>query len=784
MLEVVSKFEYSVSLKNTYKLKFEEDNSNHVALHQYILSLLFGSQFVDENGNVNMELVNELGKYLDYAVHSDKAEPYEALFYYELNRALGNETQIDDWFEQYPNYMECCKLSVQSFDFLFHIGLFEAAMNCCQDIYNATLIVNVDYINRYSEVLLRKGDRQEAFDFLVKTLIESNFYIAPHIISKTAKLAISLNKQDQMLDIFRKCVADHEHVKWVSRDYIRICLDKGLTEEAEIEYNRLLNVTKYVYENTPVTKQTMGMFKYFCSVRKLMGMEYDKTIVAEEIGVQLQIEEQERKTKAPNISSYNSPWENDFNRNGNKALLKRVNKMNKPFRTYFKAFAGGEKELIYAKSILGNFVSLVYSRFKNLFGIGNFGVTDYDTFYEAFPFYSLNGFTEEEIDEATNLLMRIRNICIQLNPFVTSRSFPIGPMLADTLSVNTEIENGNKVFKYKVYDQDPAQITLFGAVLFISTFLNNSEKEAFAFELAGSDVKLMSAALKQVFKTIPPSTITVKAENVFAEAGREKGVFSLFIRRELFRFLLEFECQIIKEYNLLDPDRPNTNCKYFNQLLEQKYSPESDIYINVKKLHDLAISGLNLGESIEGEAFTIGNIVELMAECCNKDDTSDIFQAGIESMFIVSVNRKYYNQMKWNLGRTGGSFLKNMDNYCKKMLFRNKELMTEDDEYTLYDCSREHLFTHIDDTQAHEFPTLFNTKAFEWKQILINIYKVDVEKCTVLINGEEFVGEYFMAYQNDMVEITGINGHHFNGWNEEICFDSPIAKYIMHEAKL
>ena len=62
--------------------------------------------------------------------------------------------------------------------------------------------------------------------------------------------------------------------------------------------------------------------------------------------------------------------------------------------------------------------------------------------------------------------------------------------------------------------------------MFISTFLNNSEKEAFAFELAGSDVKLMSAALKQVFKTIPPSTITVKAENVFAEAGREKGVFS------------------------------------------------------------------------------------------------------------------------------------------------------------------------------------------------------------------------------------------------------------------
>lgn len=784
MLKVESRFEYSVSLKSTYKFKFDNDKSNHVALHQYILSLLFGSQFVDENGNVDMNLVSEFGRYLEYAANSDNAEPYEALFYYELNRALGEDNKIHAWFDKYPHYMDYCKLSVQSYDFLVHIGMFDAAMTCCQDIYNATLIINVDYINRYSELLKRKGDPQGAFDFLVATLIEFNFFIAPHIISKTAKLAIALNKQDEMLDIFRKCVVDHEHVKWISRDYIAICLNKGLIEESQTEYNRLLRITKYVYEDKPVTKQSMGMFKYFCSVRKLMGMEYDKILVAEEIGVQLQIEEQEKRKRDSSATDYNSPWENDFNRNGNKALLKRVNKMNKPFRTYFKAFAGGEKELIYAKSILGNYISLVYNRFKTLFGVGNFGVTDYVTFYEAFPFYSLNDFTEEEIDEVADLLTRIRNICVQLNPFVTSRSFPIGPMLADTLSVNIDIECGNKVFKYKVYDQDPAQITLFGAVLFICTFLNNSEKEAFAFELAGSDVKLMSAALKQVFKTIPPSTIAVKSNNDFTEAGREKGVFTLFIRRELFRFLLEFECQIIKEFNLLDPDRPNTNSKYFNQLLELKYSPESDIYVNVKKLHDLAVSGVNLGESIDGDEFTIGNIVELMAECCDKDDTSDIFQAGIESMFIISVNRKYYNQMKWNLGRTSGSFLKNLDNYCKKMLFRNDELMTEDDEYTLYDCSREHLFTHTDDTQAHEFSTLFNTKAFEWKQIIINFYRVDPEKCSVLINGEETTGEYFMAYQNDKVEVLGTNGHSFNGWNENVCFDSPIAKCILREAKL
>lgn len=64
------------------------------------------------------------------------------------------------------------------------------------------------------------------------------------------------------------------------------------------------------------------------------------------------------------------------------------------------------------------------------------------------------------------------------------------------------------------------------------------------------------------------------------------------------------------------------------------------------------------------------------------------------------------------------------------------------------------------------------------------LYRVDPEKCSVLINGEETVGEYFMVYQNDKVEVLGTNGHIFNGWNEKVCFDSPIAKCILREAKL
>ena len=782
MLEIQSKFEYSVDLKNVYRAEFLNDPSNSIALHQYILSLIFGSQFVDETGKTNMDLIEELSMCLDCVAHLNEVEPYEALFYYELNRALGNEGKINEWFERYPQYMEYCKLSVQSFEFLAHIGLFDAAITCCQDLYNTSLIVKVVYINNCSDLLLLKGDLQGAFEFLVSVIKDENYFMFPHIISKTAKLALDLHKKDEMLDIFRQCVAAQPRAKWLSKDYITLCLDKGLTAEAQIEYERLLGIVIYVCKDSKIPPTSMGLFEYFCSVRNLMGMEDDKNMVAEELGIQLQ---ETKKKREKSTANYNVLWQSDFIPTGNKALLKRIAKMNKPFRTYFKAFAGGEKELVFAKSILGNYVSIIYNRFKNLFGIEDFCVTDYTAFYEAFPFYSMNGFTEEEVDETSELLTKIRAICIQLNPLVTSRFFPIGPMLADTLSVNTSIKVGDNIFQYQVFDQDSEQITLFGAVVFISTFLNDDEKVAFAFELAGSDVKLQCGLLKQVFNTIPAAKVFVvaKAENGFVEAGREKDIFSLFIRRELFRFLLEFECQIIKEFNLLESDRPNANPKSLDQLLELKYSPDSETYINVKKLHALAVSGSNLGDDVEGEKFTIGNIANLMSKCCDQDKVSAISQAGIESLFIMSVNRKYYNQMKWTHGRTGSSFLRNSDNYCKKMLFRNEELMSEEDEYILFDRSCEHLFTHTDDVQAKEFKTLFQAKAIRWEQIVIDIYKIAPDKCTAKINNQEIRGEYFLAHQDDNIEIDGIDGNQFKGWDEIVVFESPIAKHIVHEAK-
>ena len=115
MFEINSKYEYSEQLKTTYKLKYDTDNSNLTALHQFILAFLKSSQFVDEENNTNYEVINEFVEYLSIIVNTNDAEPYEALFYYEINRALGNDSIIEEWFEKYPEYVEHCKICVMIF---------------------------------------------------------------------------------------------------------------------------------------------------------------------------------------------------------------------------------------------------------------------------------------------------------------------------------------------------------------------------------------------------------------------------------------------------------------------------------------------------------------------------------------------------------------------------------------------------------------------------------------------------------------------------------------------
>ena len=793
MIDVNSKFSYNIGLRVSYKEAFAKNPKDFVAHHRYILCIIYGSQFLDEKGTPNIAQINELLSSLEIAVFSNDAQPYECQCFFEICRALGYTDRIANWLEEHSEYERYCKLSELSYEILAHVGLFDAAELCCRDLLNVGLIDNDKYICNRASLYSRGGNINKAYDYLVEKIEEANYFSSQVVMGELARISKIAKKDDEVLEFFRCAVRESKYAKWISRPYIKGCLAKGLEEEALQELERLKGIIVYTYSDGIVNRMNQGLLRYYAGVRKLFGLPCTVTEVATELGYVLDLDshnttatlyqnEKVNNTKPKQVAhTSNSPWENDFNKLGNKALIRRVNKMNKPFRTYFKLFAGGEKELIYAKCIFGNFMSIITQRFYKLFGTMDFQVTDYDLFYEKFPFYSLNAFSEDEVDEISVLLKRIADVSIQLNPYVTSRSFPANQMLDEILSVNTTLEFGAKKTNYTVSEK--GQLTVFGVILLMCTFLNNSEKEALAYDLAASDTKRMAALLKQIFKTIPAADGRTQVSNAFAEAGREKGVFSLFLRKELFRFLLEIECSIIKEKQLISSEMPNTNSKYFSDLIDLRYPKHSCVHTNLMKLHRVATSGILLGETVRDIPFTIANIVQLLASCRAEDPTSTLFQAGIESLFIISTNRKYYNQLKWNQGRSAGTFLQNTDNYCKKLLYRNSDLMTLQDETVLFNEARERLFTHTDDAQSREFYTLFGNKGFEWTKTTITMHQMDLSKCQYKINGEELSGEFCMIYEDDTLEIAGIDGYKFDGWDAVVVFDSPMAQHIINKAR-
>lgn len=793
MIDVNSKFSYSVGLRISYREAYNNNPKDYVALHRYILSTIYGTQFVGEKGNANIDQIEELLNCLETAVYTDDAQPYECQFYFEICRALGYSERVNKWLNERSDYEKHCRLNELAYEILAHIGLFEAADLCCRDLVNVGVIDNDKYICNRASLYVRSGDVGGAYNYLTEKIEEANFFSSQVVMGELARTASAAGKEDELLDFFRRAVQESKYAKWISRPYIKCCLAKSLEDEAKQELERLKGIIVYTYSDGVINRMNQTLFRYYASARKLLGMTSTVAEVAAEHGYVLNLDshnttavlyqnDNANNTKPKQVAPVsNSPWENDFNKLGNKALIRRVNKMNKPFRTYFKLFAGGEKELIYAKCIFGNFMAIISRRFNKLFGTNDFQITDYDLFYEKFPFYGLNGFTEDEVDEIAVLLKRIADISVQLNPFVSSRSFPVGQMLEEILSVNTTLDTGTKKTQYTVAEK--GQLTVFGTILLMCTFLNNSEKEALAYELTASDTKRMVALMKQVFKTIPAADDHIQESNPFTEAGREKGVFSLFLRKELFRFLLEIECSIIKEKQLISADMPNTNCKYFADLIDLRYPKGSNVHTNLLKLHRVAVSGILLGETNYNTRFTVGEIVNLLAVCRAEDPSSTLFQAGIESLFIISVNRKYYNQLKWNQGRSAGTFLQNTDNYCKKLLYRNSALMTLYDETVLFEEARERLFTHTDDAQSREFYSLFGNKGFEWKKTTITMHQIDLDKCQYKINGEEAAGEYCMVYADDTLEIIENAGYSFDGWDTIVVFDSPMAQHIIKKAK-
>ncbi len=101
MLHIKTVFKVQLDKEKIYKIEYEKTKDTF-ALHKYVACLLQNRKYVYCKQIQKQWLQNELKKYLHYAVHTKNASPYEALFYFELNHAMGDHDKITKWLTLCP----------------------------------------------------------------------------------------------------------------------------------------------------------------------------------------------------------------------------------------------------------------------------------------------------------------------------------------------------------------------------------------------------------------------------------------------------------------------------------------------------------------------------------------------------------------------------------------------------------------------------------------------------------------------------------------------------------
>lgn len=80
--------------------------------------------------------------------------------------------------------------------------------------------------------------------------------------------------------------------------------------------------------------------------------------------------------------------------------------------------------------------------------------------------------------------------------------------------------------------------------------------------------------------------------------------------------------------------------------------------------------------------------------------------------------------------------------------------------------------------QQNEFVFIFGRSILFWEKATIEIYIINLAKCSSLIDGDEVTKEFVMLGENETLEIKGKNGWSFNGWKDTELFNSDLSMLI------
>lgn len=656
---------------------------------------------------------------------------------YEIYRLKGNDDKIEKLFNTYKNAEELCKLSKKNVKALLYIGEFDEAQKALDDVLR---IKRIDY-NSYQEIKLRilvyQGDFESAYK-LSKDIIETadNFKFTVYEVYK--KTCVNTGRIQEAIAFFRK---EYQH----SNKFPFLCALAELYCSAN-DYSNAMDIYRkmalYVLPKLQTNSRKRKDGKYF--LEQLMRVEEMLNIPSNQRWSQginptsngdstlhstadatkdrtqsFNFNESSNKDTEPrdtlNQVTYTQDADNTSSTDlivpmhppqnttctvpttvdseqerpqksiiSKRMLLQRVSKINKPVRKFFHVYLGDEETIEYSKSVLGSALLLIKNKFRSFWGKEKFIISKSDNFLEVFPVYKMLYFTNEEIVEITELLTKLEKMLLQFNPNIGHTNYKVGKSLAFLLNQKCSFLINGKEISYVSVDPITHELTVFGVVVFLSTFMDKDEKKAYLYFLSDGNTGYMKVLTKELFSLIPSAERpTWSTENYHHIRSFDYFFYCLILSN----FVMTIECYIDVNSDVLSPGAPNKGSKPFAEKISSYFGNSTQLALPLTQIFEVYKRAIMIGEDILeiGKAFSVHWLVERIKVCLDhcSDFDKNFFRQRLQYICNLLFTYKYFPILEAISTRPGLDVQHNYNKMLFKLLTIEECLFTNDDESTI-----------------------------------------------------------------------------------------------------
>lgn len=633
------------------------------------------------------KLEHSIGKILEKIVFSESTykgsdEKYIKRLY-EYYREIDDETAIQHLFSIFPRAIEFCQLSYSTIKALNFLGKYDAALLALSDLKMLGLVTEDEYYSTRLSILgnLCPSDAIVLAQSMLDEQ-EKSHCIDQTTVDKYVKLCKETGNYD---DAIQRLLRVRNAVKYkatqlhYSLELLELYIVSGHIDAAKQEYNEIKPVVLKAVTSSATGISAKAANYFYSKLANIKPVLFEAEMPVPEVSAAFENSETDDITGFTDEDQSNSyiavpshneaveikdekpiddkPGSASANQNSPKSFetgernhhstlwvnyLRNANKASKAIKKCFNLYQGEESTIADNKVLFASTLILIKHKFATVFGTRHFEVTDYELFCENFPVYEIWCFNEEEIDEVCCLLTKLEWLMLQFNPLTNKTSYRVGNNLSNLLCQKTNFLIGNREVSYTAVDPITKELTFFGLSVFLSTFLDKDEKQAFVFTLLGGDIAYKKVLDKQLFSLIPSS----KQELLFSRDNHIKKSFDfLFNYNVLARFIIETERHAVENSDILSPTQANANATPFKNTIYSYFSYSENVVDGVLSIYMECRNGSCVGDSTQsGELFSPKWLIAKMILCAEKANAVDakFFMKLIQNTCDFLFTYKYY----------------------------------------------------------------------------------------------------------------------------------------------